>query len=162
MPARTVYTLLEETANAHGGKAALQQPTGGGKYTAYTWAEARDLVRWTALGLSTIGVKVGDIVALQSETRAEFYVADMGVMTAGAVSAALYTSLPFAEQAEAVRTCEARVVLVENAKAMRGLRTALGDAQGYQWIVLTGEAEGALLLTELIAKGRQADRKSVV
>ena len=54
MPARTVYTLLEETANANGGKTALQQPVGGGKYKAYTWAEARDLVRWTALGLSTL------------------------------------------------------------------------------------------------------------
>jgi hypothetical protein len=32
MPARTVYTLLEETAAAHGGKPALQQPVGGGKY----------------------------------------------------------------------------------------------------------------------------------
>lgn len=156
MPARTVYTLLEETAAAHGDKPALQQPVGGGKYKTYNWSEVRSLVRCTALGLHAMGVKVGDIVALQSETRAEFYFADMGVMTAGAVSAALYTSLPFAEQAEAVRTCEARVILAENAKAMRGLRAALGEAREYQWIVLTGEAEGVLTLAGLIEKGRQA------
>lgn len=155
MPARTVYTLLEETAAAHGDKPALQQPLGGGNYKTYSWSEARDLVRWAALGLSTIGVKVGDIVALQSETRAEFYFADMAVMAAGAVSAALYTSLPFAEQADAVRTCETHVILVENAKAMRGLRSALGDAQEYQWIVLTGEAEDVLTLSDLIKKGQQ-------
>ncbi len=156
MPARTVYTLLEETAAAHGDKPALRQPVGGGKYKTYNWSETRDLVRWTALGLRSLGVKVGDIIALQSETRAEFYFADMGVMTAGAVSAALYTSLPFAEQAEAVRTCEARVILVENAKAMHGLRAVLGDAQEYQWIVLTGAAEGFPTLADLIEKGRQA------
>src|SRR6185295_9960039 len=120
MPARTVYTLLEDTAAIHGGKPALRQPLGGGKYRTYTWAEVRDIVRWTAVGLSTIGVKNGDIVALQSETRAEFYFADLGAMAAGAVSAALYTSLPFAEQVQALRVCEARVAMVENPKAMRG------------------------------------------
>src|SRR5882724_5390233 len=148
MSARTVYTMLEETASVHGQKPALKQPSGGGKYRTYNWAEVRDRVQWTAVGLSTIGVEIGDIVALQSETRAEFYFADMGVMAAGAVSAALYTSLPFAEQADAVRTCETHVVLVENAKAMRGLQSALGDAQGYQWVLLTGQAEGALTLTQ--------------
>ena len=156
MLARTVYTLLEDTAAIHGEKPALRQPIGGGKYRTYTWAEVRDIVQWTAAGLSTIGVEKGDIVALQSETRAEFYFADLGVMTAGAVSAALYTSLPFAEQAQALRFCEARVAMVENPKVMRGLESALGDTPGLQWILLTGEAEGALTLAGLIEKGRQA------
>jgi long-chain acyl-CoA synthetase len=109
---RTVYTLLEETAAVHGDKPALRQPSGGGQYRAYTWAEFRDIVRWTAVGLSALGVAKGDIVALQSETRAEFYFADLGVMAAGAVAAALYTSLPFAEQAHALRACRASVVMV--------------------------------------------------
>src|SRR6202795_1827013 len=125
MSARTVYTMLEETAVLYADKPALQQPLGGGKYRTYTWAEFRDRVQWTAVGLSTIGVKIGDIVALQSETRAEFYFADLGVMAAGAISAALYTSLPYAEQAHALRFCEARVAMVENPKAMHGLKTAL-------------------------------------
>jgi long-chain acyl-CoA synthetase len=155
MLARTVYTLLEETAAAYGEKPALHQPVGGGKYRTYTWVEVRDLVRWVAVGLSTIGVRKGDIVALQSETRAEFYLADLGVMACGAIAAALYTSLPFAEQAHALQVCGARVVLVENAKAMRGLKSAFADAADIDWIVLTGEAEGALTLSELIEKGKQ-------
>ncbi len=103
----------------------MHQPLGGGKYRTYTWAEVRDRVQWTAVGLSTIGVEIGDMVALQSETRAEFYFADLGVMAAGAISAALYTSLPYAEQAHALRFCEARVAMVENPKAMQGLQAAL-------------------------------------
>ncbi len=117
--------MLEETAAAHAAKPALHQPLGGGKYRTYTWAEFRDRVQWTAVGLSTIGVNIGDIVALQSETRAEFYFADLGVMAAGAISAALYTSLPYAEQANALRFCEARVAMIENPKAMQGLLNAL-------------------------------------
>ncbi len=151
--------MLEETAAAHAAKPALQQPIGGGKYRIYTWAEFRDRVQWTAVGLSTIGVTIGDMVALQSETRAEFYFADLGVMAAGAIAAALYTSLPYAEQAHALRFCEARVAMVENPKAMHGLQAALRAAPGaepvLQWILLTGEAEGAITLDRLIEKGQR-------
>jgi len=159
MSARTVYTMLEETAAVHGPRPALKQPIGGGKYRTYTWAEVRDRVQWTAVGLSTIGVAIGDIVALQSETRAEFYFADLGVMAAGAVAAALYTSLPYAEQAHALRFCEARVVMVENPKAMQGLQAALAAVPDpkpdLQWILLTGSAAGAITLDELMEKGRR-------
>jgi len=158
MSARTVYTMLEETAAGHPGKPALHQPLGGGKYRTYTWSEFRDRVQWTAVGLSTIGVDLGDMVALQSETRAEFYFADLGVMAAGAISAALYTSLPYAEQAHALRLCEARVAMVENPKAMQGLQAALKAQRGapdLQWILLTGEAPGAITLDQLIEKGQR-------
>jgi long-chain acyl-CoA synthetase len=163
MSARTVYTMLEETAALYAEKPALQQPVGGGKYRTYTWAEFRDRVQWTAVGLSTMGIQIGDIVALQSETRAEFYFADLGVMAAGAVAAALYTSLPYAEQAHALRFSEARVVIVENPKALHGLRTALRATQctaaesapGLQWILLTGEAEGSITLDQVIEKGQR-------
>jgi long-chain acyl-CoA synthetase len=157
MSARTVYTMLEETAAGHAVKPALHQPMGGGKYRTYTWAELRDRVQWTAVGLGAIGVQLGDIVALQSETRAEFYFADLGVMAAGAIAAALYTSLPYAEQAHALRFCEARVAMVENPKAMQGLQTALAaheSAPDLQWILLTGEAPGAITLDQLIEKGQ--------
>ncbi len=148
--------MLEETAAGHAAKPALHQPVGGGKYRTYTWAEFRDCVQWTAVGLHTIGVNIGDIVALQSETRAEFYFADLGVMAAGAIAAALYTSLPYAEQANALHFCEARVAMVENPKAMQGLQTALaGQVNDLQWILLTGEAQGAITLDHLIEKGRR-------
>jgi long-chain acyl-CoA synthetase len=156
MSARTVYTMLSETAALYPNEAALHQPAGGGKYRTYAWAEVLDLVRSIATGLGTIGVYKGDIVALQSETRAEFYFADLAVMTAGAIAAALYTSLPFADQANAIRFCEARTVFVENLKAMRGLAAALGEcAKEIRWILLTGEAEGALTLNDLIVAGKR-------
>jgi len=157
MSARTVYTMLEETAALYPDRPALQQPAGGGKYRAYNWAEFRDRVQWAAVGLTTIGVETGHMVALQSETRAEFYFADLGVMAAGAISAALYTSLPYGEQAHALRCCDARVVMVENPKAMQGLQAALAaqeNAPELQWVLLTGTAAGAITLDQLIEKGR--------
>ena len=85
MSARTVYTMLEETAAAHPQKHAFHQPLGGGEYHSWTWHEVRELVQWAAVGLSTMGVEKGAMVALQSETRAEFYLADLAIMAAGGV-----------------------------------------------------------------------------
>jgi long-chain acyl-CoA synthetase len=160
---RTVYTLLEETAAAHGDQPALHQPIGHGKYQTWTWREFREIVQWTAVGLSTMGAVKGSMIALQSETRAEFYFADLGVMAAGAVAAAVYTSVPYADQAHAIQFCDCKIALVENAKAYRGLETALGAAaREIRWILLTGDVEEAgatpasvITLAELWEAGRR-------
>jgi long-chain acyl-CoA synthetase len=153
---RTVYDVLEQTASRYANRPALQQPLGGGKYRAWTWREYCDTVRQIAVGLREIGVAKGDIVALQSETRAEFYLADMGVMATGGIAAALYTSLPFGDQAGTLRAAGARLVFVENVKAMRALESAAGDAPlDVRWILLTGTSEGVSTLEQIRASGEQ-------
>jgi len=163
MRPRTVYAVLESTTAAHPDAIALHQPTGGGKYKTWTWRQYRDTVQQIAVGLRSIGLRKGEIVALQSETRAEFYLADIGVMTAGAIAAALYTSLPFADQAKTLVASGARFVFVENAKAMQALQAA---APGFdaQWILLAGEEAGALTLEQVRHKGEEriAEFESVI
>ncbi len=140
MKARTVYTVLEETAAKYPEKVALQQPLGGGKYRSWTWRQYRDTVQQIAVGVRELGVPKGGIVALQSETRAEFYLTDIGVMTAGSISAALYTSLPYADQAKTLRASDATVVFVENEKVMKALQDAAVDPLNVQWILLTDDS----------------------
>lgn len=144
MKARTVYTVLEETAAKYPEKAALHQPLGGGKYRTWTWREYRDTVQQIAVGVRELGVPKGGMVALQSETRAEFYLTDIGVMTSGAVGAALYTSLPYADQVKTLRASDATVVFVENEKVMRALQAAAGEPLNVQWILLTDDSVRAL------------------
>lgn len=153
--ARTVYAVLEETAAARPEKLALHQPLGGGKYRTWTWRQYCDQVAQIATGMRALGLQKGDMVALQSETRAEFYLADLGVMASGAVAAALYTSLPYADQARTLRASDARVVFVENVKAMRALETAAEGALEVRWILLEGESEGLLTLEQVRSLGEQ-------
>src|SRR5580698_5099345 len=108
MAARTVYTVLEETARNHGKAPALHQPTGKGSYQTYSWLEYQRAAEEIACGLRRIGIRKGDTVALHSETRAEFYLADMGVLASGSVAAALYTTYPFADQAKNVHASHAQ------------------------------------------------------
>ncbi|MEO8028083.1 MAG: long-chain fatty acid--CoA ligase [Bryobacteraceae bacterium] len=156
MNPRTVYTVLEEAALAFGDKPALQQPIGDGKYETYSWSKYRDAVREIAVGLESIGIEKGEIVALQSETRAEFYLADIGLIARGAIAAALYTSLPLEDQVKTLRGCDAKVAFAENPKTMAALSSAAGDQPlTVRWILLTGEASGVLSLEQVRQKGRE-------
>lgn len=145
--------MLESTAAKHPARTALQQPQGGGKYRSWTWREYADTVREVAVALRARGVKKGDMVALAAETRAEFYLADQAAMAAGAVAAALYTSLPVAEQAKALNACGARVTFVENLKALQALRDHVSTEQ--LWILLTGESEDHTTLASLRVEGQK-------
>lgn len=156
MASRSVFTVLEETVRRFGSQAALHQPIPkSGKYQIYTWNEYRDIAREIALGLRSIGIAKGDIVSIFSETRAEFYLADLGVMANGSVSAALYTSYPMADQVRNLRVAQPKAIIVENEKALRALQSALADQPlDTRWILLTGTAPGVMTVEELRASGR--------
>lgn len=157
MSARTVYDVLADAVQLYGDAPALQQPIGKGQYKTWTWPQYRDTVREIACGLRTLGIRKGDIVALFSETRAEFYLADVGIMSTGAVAAALYTSYPPADLVKNLRASEPKLVFAENPKAMDTLIAAAGDdALNIRWMLLTGEREHITNLDQLRELGRQA------
>jgi long-chain acyl-CoA synthetase len=157
MSPRTVYAALEQTAGKYPNAPALQQPLGKGKYRCYTYKEYQQAVIEIATGLRSLGVAKGEIVALFSETRAEFYIADIGIMSAGAVSAALYTSYPIADLVANLRASRPRFVFIENPKSLRALIAAAGDQPlASRFILLTGEDGDVMTLAQLRETGRQA------
>jgi long-chain acyl-CoA synthetase len=95
----------------------------------------------------------GDIVALNSETRLEFYLADLGILTNGSVAAAMYPSYPPKDLVKTLQTTRTRVVFIEDPKMLKTLEDADGVAH---WVLLTGEAPGAMTLDALRDKGRRA------
>jgi long-chain acyl-CoA synthetase len=157
MGARTIYSVLETAAQTYGNAPALYQPIGNGKYQTYSWAEYKQAVEEIACGLRRMGIGKGDIVALYAETRAEFYLADLGIMANGSIAAALYTSYPLPDQIGNLRASDAKIIFVEDPKSMQALIDAAGgEALPVRWILLTGEAGDTLTLDRLRADGRQA------
>ena len=153
-PVRTLPQVLEETARIHGDAPALRQPSDSapGGYLTYSWKQYLAAAREIAAGLSSLGVQKGDIVALDSETRLEFYLADLGILCNGSLAAAVYPSYPPHDLIQMIESIGARAVFVENPKILAALRPAKVD----HWILLTGQAEGALTLDALREKGRQS------
>ena len=157
MGARTIYSVLETAAQTYGNAPALYQPVGKGKYQTYSWNEYKQAVEEIACGLRGLGIGKGDMVALYAETRAEFYLADLGIMANGSIAAALYTSYPLPDQIGNLRASDARLIFVEDPKSMQALMDAAGGvALPVRWILLTGEAGDTLTLEQLRAQGRRA------
>jgi long-chain acyl-CoA synthetase len=148
---RTVYQVLEETARLYADAPALRQPDGAG-YITYSWNQYRQAVQEIASGLHSLGLVKGDIIALNSETRLEFYLADLGIMAHGSIAAAMYPSYPAKDLVRTIESAGAKAVFVEDPKTLKTLL----DAPVRLWILLTGEAEGALTLKGLRAMGRDA------
>ena len=153
---RNVYSLLVEAAEKFGTAPALLQPRQG-KHDVYTWIEYQQAAEEIAAGLRRLGIQRGDIAGLDAETRAEFYLADLGVMVSGAIAAAVYTSYPAANLAATFRACDAKAVFVEDAKTLSALRAA-DPGLPVEWILLEGEADGAITLAQLRQLGREAIR----
>lgn len=150
-------SLLEEAVAKFGGAPALYEPAAARQWVATSWIEYKHAVDEIAAGLAGMGVRTGDVVALFSETRFEFYLADLGAMAAGAVAAALYTSYPAEEQVKTLRTLEPKAVFVENPKMLGALLSSAEPPIDTQWILLTGEANGsAIPLAKLREQGRAA------
>jgi len=150
---RTLYQVLKETAARHGDAPALRQPQPGpDSYLTVSWNGYLRAAEEIAAGLRQLGLAKGDTVALNSETRLEFYLADLGILTAGCIAAALYPSYPPKDLIAAIEASSARAVFVETPAELASLR----GAAAAHWVLLTGNAEGAVTLEELRRLGREA------
>src|SRR5579862_6564138 len=105
MPATTIPELLRDAAAKFGDRVALRQPDGKDVHT-WTWNEYLRAAEEVAAGLKAHGIGKGDHVALCSETRAEFYLADLGILNNGSVAAALYPSYPPAELLKTIQAAD--------------------------------------------------------
>ena len=65
---------------------------GNGAWKAISWKQAAEHVRALAQGLIAMGVQPGDRLLLVSENRPEWALADLAVMTAGAITVPAYTT----------------------------------------------------------------------
>ncbi len=155
MADRTVFRVLEESAEVFGSAPALHQPyleNGKSRLRTLNWIEYRTAVEEIAAGLRSLGIRKGDIVALDSETRLEFYLADLGIMANGSVAAALYPNYPVKELVRTVQACDAKALFAEDPKTLDQFK----DARTEKRFLLTGEARGAVTLDQLREFGRAA------
>src|SRR3954470_9956099 len=82
-----------------------------------TWGELRERVDALAGGLAALGVGRGDTVALMLANRPEFHIADLAVMSLGAVPFSIYLTSAPEQIAYVVEDAASRVAIVEAAYA---------------------------------------------
>jgi long-chain acyl-CoA synthetase len=154
-----MYSVLEAAAARGGDRPALYQPVPGAGHHSYSWNEYACAAREIAVALRELGVGRGAIVALASEARAEFCLADLGIMANGSVAAALYTSYPVRELVRELKACDARALFVESPELLAALAADPRFPRDMPLILLTGTAEGAASLDDFRARGRAATER---
>jgi long-chain acyl-CoA synthetase len=136
---------------------ALMWEKQNGTYRSTSFAETRELVHRCAAGFLSLGLRKGDRVALISEGRNDWVVAELGILYAGGINVPL--SVKIDEVADlkfriAHARCRMVVVSGNHAHKIFALREALADLET---IILLDPPEaarpGELTFDDLLGKG---------
>ena len=98
--------------------------------------ELLERVRDLGLGFESLGMQRGDRVALLSESRPEWLLADFAILTAGAITAPIYTTLSTDQVAFILRDSGATLAVASTSAQAAKLVTASAHAPALQTIVV--------------------------
>ena len=93
LTSRNLVQVFEDQVTRRGDATALTFKRGGSWQT-MSWKELGRRVRDVADGLASLGVKPGDRVSILGDTCAEWIIADVAIMSAGAITVPIYQSNP--------------------------------------------------------------------
>ena len=79
-----------------------------------TWGQYGEKVRQVAMGLISLGLKKGECVCIITENRPEWVYSDFGIMSAGGVTAGIYTTNAPEQCGYVVQNSDARFYIAEN------------------------------------------------
>lgn len=99
----------------------------GTKWVTQSWREAADEVCLLAESLRRMGLEEGDRVALVSENRPEWCIADLAIMAAGCITVPTYTTNTRRDHAHILDNSGARAVFVSTEKLLAPVVGAIGQ-----------------------------------
>jgi len=141
---------------------AIMKYKSGDRWVDITVPEFRDTVRWFATGLYELGVKPGDRVAILSENRPEWTIADFAILAASAVTVPVYPTL-LGWQIEYILNDAGTVAVVcstkEQLDKVQEIRSHVPPLHNV--ILCDGaEADGVLTFSGVVARGRAFEEKN--
>jgi long-chain acyl-CoA synthetase len=145
MPARHAIDLFNQRVASSGRKVAFRYKQDG-TWRTMIWNEVDRAAREIAGGLRSLGLGLGDRVALLANTRWEWIAADVGILLAGGVTVPIYQSSMPDQVDYIVEDSGAKLVVVEDPAQ----HAKVGKARS---ILMTGRVDGVTGLAELRAAG---------
>ncbi|WP_455373936.1 AMP-dependent synthetase/ligase [Limibacillus halophilus] len=133
-------------------------------YQPLSWNEVAERVKDLSLGLRELGVKPGDRVTLVSENSPEWFIADLAIVTAGAVTVPAYTTNRVHDHQHVLNHSGSVGAIVSTPALAKNLLPAALDAPKCKWVVSIEDAKlsqaGALDLhpwEEVMELGRKSE-----
>src|SRR6266404_2116464 len=163
---RSLPAMFFEQADRLGDKPFLWAKQDG-RYRPISWTTAAREVRRLALGLKSLGIGVGERVGLVSENRPEWVIADLAIMSAGAITVPAYVTNTIEDHRHVLANSGARAVIVSKPGLSARVLAAANHVDTVHTVSAmeraTGQASAVdlLLWNEMLARGaEQADDTS--
>jgi long-chain acyl-CoA synthetase len=159
----TLNQLFFEAVSKYNRPDALQVKTGG-TYRPISHSEVADRVRHAARGLSSLGVRRGDRVAILSENRPEWAVADFACLTIGLTDVPIYPTLPADQIAYMLKDSGAVAIFVSNKTQAEKIREIRSQLPALQTVIGFDDIPGLtnLSIAELEKRGTQGENKESI
>jgi long-chain acyl-CoA synthetase len=121
-------------------------------------------VRHIALGLSELGIKAGDRVALLSENRPEWSITDLAILSLGAINVPIYTTQAVEQVRFILEDSGTRALFVSGRKTFKHARPGIEGVERLENIIFFDEeaaegVESAMTLSALEENGAMRDRR---
>ncbi len=156
---RTLTQLYFATVESFATRPVAMRIRRSGRWAGLDYRELAEQVHAASIGLRELGVGDGDRVAILSENRPEWAIADYACLTARATDVPIYPTLP-ARQAEYIlRDAGAIAIMVSSAAQLEKVRSVRDRLPAVRHLIAFDEdARGADVLpfAELLACGRSA------
>ena len=158
-PPRTLPELFLQAVERHD-RPDLMRYKAGGAWAKIPAREFREEVELAAHGLIALGIQAGDRVALLSENRPGWALADLATLSAGAWVVPIYTSLPPDEIQYLLEDSGARACVVSTAPQLAKVVEVRERCPSLSWVIslepVEREEEWLLTARQLVDRGREA------
>jgi long-chain acyl-CoA synthetase len=137
----------------------------GGKYEPISHRRLVERVRRAALGLQAMGLRAGDRVAILSENRPEWAVADYACLTAAMADVPIYPNLPPEQVAYILRDSGAAAIFVSTAAQADKIRQIRASCPALRVVIAfsaTRDPGVDLTMAELEAKGESTESTETI
>ena len=135
--APSVAATHRAVADRHAGKTALVWKEDG-LWRSVSWGVYRDRADAAAAGLSSLGIAPGERVAILSENRPEWLVADIAILSAGGVDVPLHATLSAEQVGFQLAHSGARAVVVSTAEQAAKVAAVAATLPDLEWVVALG------------------------
>ena len=156
----TINEVFKNRADKYKERLAVEKKLNG-RWEKVTWRDYYDQARSVGLGLYSMGIKKGDMIAILSENRLEWVFTDMGALSIGAVIVPVYTTLVAEEVKYIAENSGAKVLFVENRMQLEKALSFVDEVDTLEKIIVFNNNDAksshpaVMSFDDLVAAGKE-------
>ncbi len=137
---QTIPHFLMESFRRNKSRALLNHKVDSG-WLRLTGKEAAEKVKNLTLGLKELGVEKGDRIAIISENRPEWSLADLAILSLGAVNVPIFTTQAADQIRYILENSSAKMIFISNKKLFQQAKQAIESVESLEKMIFFDEID---------------------